>query len=1263
MNARVRFVVFAFLLILGLPVLSLAQQTSGVNGVITDKTGGVMSGVQVSLDNSLLGSHQETTTNDLGFYQFLHITSAAGYQLTFTREGFQKVVLSDITLGVATVATYNVKLELGSVSQTIEVKSAGESTLNTTDATVGNVIDAKSVQELPSQFRLNPANLLTLQAGVNDAGSITGARIDQGNITLDGLDVNDQATGQQFTPTILVSIDSLQEVRTVTAGETSDYGRSSGGGIDMVTKSGTNDWHGNAREYHRDTLFAANDWFNNRDGVKRAPLVRNQFGASIGGPIKKDKLFVFFDYEGLRRASSQNIERSVPTASFAAGNLSYINSNPGCDGTARLNTNPSCISTLSPADVTTLDPAGLGPDQALLSAISSRPYPPPNDPSGGDGINSEGFRFTAPAHQTQDLYTTRVDYPFSSKHKFFFRGSVAREGVDDDFNTDIVQFPGDPAPNNRDRFGEYAFSLGWTWTKSSALVNDLSAGLVRTVLVFPALHAPTYPNDFFFGPLSSAVLFGGPVASPYLGSATQSRNVPVPEFRDTLIWTKGKHTLEFGEDIKLIRQISALKNDFNFISVGLGGNLLQLDPTLRPPDINVADSSATTNWDNTFPFLLGRYSSVASNFNYDKSGTAFPHGTGKNRDYNYNEFEFYAQDSWKVRSDLTLTLGLRWNFHTVPYEVNGFQSVPSVNENTYFAARLASAASGTSGIAAVPLVSYSLGGAANNKPGYYNPDHKDFGPRLGVAYNPSARNGLLGSILGERKTTIRLGGAILYDRIAGGASFGLDQNTFLFDSSPNNPFSSLASDPRFAGYNTFPSSGFFPSAPNTTAPSTPNVVNGVPIGTSELGGFPAFFQFDRNTKSPYAIVLNFGFQRELPGNFLLEANYVGRLGRRLLAVGDAATITNFKDPTSGQFLRDAFGQLEKQVQTGQSITAQPWFENQLGGTALCQAIVGTNCTQLVASFLGQLVTKGDLSDTTQQLAHYSTLGIPGFGLAANVGLPAQTGANGYIGNYASSNYNALLLTLRKRISNGLQFDFNYTFSHSIDNVSEITNNYVTYTGTGAGLVCDLNDLRTCRASSDFDARHIISANYVYDLPFGRGRSHMADAPRFIDYIVGGWTWSGIISWRTGYPFSVHTGAFPTAFTLDSPALVVSPQGLGGGIHTDSGGNLQFFKDSTAALNSLSFPEGGLIGTRNAMNGPGFWEVDMGVSKGFTMPWSEKQKLVFRWDSFNTFNHPNFNPPASTLNDLSSFGFITSTVTPTGADQSARVFQLALRYEF
>jgi hypothetical protein len=1241
-------VVFAFLAFLSLPMALPAQQTSGVNGVITDKTGGTISEVQVALDNSLLGIHLQTTTNDLGFFQFLHLDPGAGYQLTFTKGGFRKVVLSDISLGVASVATYNTRLELGSVTQSIEVTSAGESTLNTTDATVGNVIDSKSVQELPIQFRLNPANLLTLQAGVNDAGSITGARSDQGNLTLDGLDVNDQATGQAFTVTIPVSIDSLQEVRTVTAGETSDYGRSSGGGIDMVTKSGTNDWHGNAREYNRNTLFEANDWFNNKDGVARAPLIRNQFGGSVGGPIKKDKLFFFFDYEGLRTAASESIERSVPTASFAAGNLSYINSGTGCDGTARLNTNPSCISTLTPAQVTALDPAGIGPDQALLNVIASRPYPAPNDPSGGDGINSEGFRFTAPAHTTENLYTTRVDYTLNSKNKLFLRGSVAREGVDDDFNTDIVQFPGDPAPDMRDRFNEYAFSVGWTWTQSSTLVNDLSAGLVRTILSFPAMEAPTYPNQF---------IFGGPLSSPYLGSSSQSRNVPVPEFRDSLIWTKGKHTLEFGEDIKLIRQISALKNDFNFISIGLGGYNGSLDAPgepLRPSDLN-SDPSAISNWDNAFPFLLGRFADVTSNFNYSKTGTPFPNGTGKNRDYNYNEFEFYAQDAWKARSDLTLTFGLRWDYHSVPYEVNGYQSVPSVGENAFLGIRLYDAMNGISGATAVPFQSYSLGGSANNAEGYYNPDHKDFGPRIAVAYNPSARDGLLGSIFGDRRTTIRLGGALLYDRIAGGASFGLDQNTFLFDNQinyqlgvPRDPVSALLNDPRFTGYNSLPA-GLLPQSPNITAPTTPSVVNGVPIGTSVYGGFPAFFQFDRDAKTPYAIVMNFGFQRELPGNFLLEANYVGRLGRRLLAVGDAATITNFKDPASGQFLRDAFGQLEKQVQNGQPITAQPWFENQLGGTAFCEFIVGTNCTQILVNYLGQYVSKGDLSDTVAGLAEFGLLNY-------NVGLPAQVAANGYIGNYASSNYNGLLVTLRKRISKGLQFDFNYTFSHSIDNVSEITNNYVTYTGTGAGLVCDLTDPRACRASSDFDARHIISANYVYDLPFGRNREYLSNASRGVDYLLGGWSWSGIVTWRTGYPFSVHTYAFPTAYTLDSPALVVSRAGLGGGIHTENG-NLQFFKDSTAALNSLSFPEGGMIGTRNAMTGPGFWNIDMGISKSFTLPWSERQKLVLRGDSFNTFNHPSFSPPNSTLSNLSSFGLITSTAS------TPRVLQVSLRFQF
>ena len=1263
--------VLVCLLFVSLPLK--AQQVSAVNGVVSDKSGGVISGVTIELGNPQLGLHKSTTTNDLGFYQFLRQAPGEGYSLTFSKDGFTKFVIKNITLGVSSTETRNATLELGVVTQSIQVEAAGEATLNTTDATVGNVIDARSVSELPIQFRLDAANLMRLQAGVNEKGSITGARSDQGNITLDGLDINDQATGQAFSSTIPVSIDALQEVRTVIAGETADYGRSSGGGINLVTKSGTNNWHGNLREYNRNTLFAANDWFNNRSGVQRAPLIRNQFGGNFGGPIKKDKAFFFFDYEGLRRSSGSQIIRAVPTAQFRAGELGYINSNAGCDGTARFASQPTCITYLTPSQVAGFDPQGTGDNAALLSFINGR-YPNTiNDPSGaGDGINTAGNIFTVPARESQNVYTGRIDYNLTSTHKLFVRGNMERRGVDDDFNTSIVEFAGDPAPNSRDRFTSYAFSLGWTWTATSNLINQVSAGLVRSILDFPSRQAPTFPNSFFFTP---------DISNPFLGSATQSRNVPIPEFREGLTWIKNKHTMDFGADVKFIRQISALKNDFNFIGIGLGGQIQSLDTNpqnqLRPSDIN-GDPSAVLNWDNFFPFLLGRYSQVFSNFNYDKTGTAFPNGTGKKRDFNYNEFEFYAQDSWRARSDLTVTYGLRYLLHTVPYEINGFESVPSINKDAYFSARLAAAAQGVSGFGAVPLVSYNLGGAANSARGYYNPDHTDFGPRLGLAYNPAFRGGLLGSILGERKTTIRLGGAMLHDRIGGGASFGLDQNTFLFDSSANNafgvagdPVASLATDPRFNGLNTnLPP---FPTAPNTKPPSTPNLdSSGTPIGTSQLGGFPAFFQFDRNTKNPYAILLNFGIQRELPGNLLLEATYVNRMGRRLLAVGDAATITDFKDTASGQFLRQAFGQLQQELPglnaTG-SIPAIPWFENQInsqlpnifGPGVTCADFGVANCATLTAAIFGQLIAKGDLSDTIQGLS-----AIAGGIIAPNIGLPAQTSANGYIGNYAASNYNAMLVSLRKQTSYGLQFTFNYTFSHSIDNLSEVTNNYVTYTGGGAGLVCELDSLRVCRASSDFDARHTINVNYIYDLPFGHGKHFLHNVPAWADAILGGWSTSGLINWRTGYPFNIRTGSFPTAFTLDAPAVLLNSAGLKPGIHTDSGGALQYFASQSAAIAAVGFPFGGGTGNRNAATGPGFSSVDMGLWKSLKVPGSERQHFILRLDTFNTFNHPVFNgpnqavfdgPSSTTLNNTGQFGIITTTAS------IARVLQVALRYEF
>ncbi len=308
-----------------------------------------------------------------------------------------------------------------------------------------------------------------------------------------------------------------------------------------------------------------------------------------------------------------------------------------------------------------------------------------------------------------------------------------------------------------------------------------------------------------------------------------------------------------------------------------------------------------------------------------------------------------------------------------------------------------------------------------------------------------------------------------------------------------------------------------------------------------------------------------------------------------------------------------------------------------------------NCTQLAAQLASSYFPVGDLSSTILTLAQTGVL-------APNTGLYAQTGASGYIGNFSSSNYNGLLLSVRKKASNNLTFDFNYAFAHSIDNVSEINNSFVDFTASGAGLVCDLRNLRICRASSDFDARHTFSVNYVYTLPIGKGQKFLGGAPAWLNYIVGGWGTSGIISWHSGYPFSINSNTFPINFTQSAPAVFVGPNSaVKQQIHQEDG-TVQFFASQNNANNAFAYPFGGDTGTRNAVTGPNFSNVDMGLFKNFAMPWSDHQRLQFRTDAFNVFNNVSFAPPSNGLNSA-SFGIIN-------AQQNApRVLQVALRFDF
>ena len=1226
----------AFLFLLA--VSTGAQEFSSVTGTVMDSQQSSVAGVTVELDNPKTGLHSSTATNDQGVYQFLRLPPGTDYRMIFSKDGFRKFELDNLTFGVNTTSTHDVTLQVGEVTQTVEVHSTGAETLNTTDATVGNVFGSKLLDSLPVQFRDSPAALLSLQPGVvradsndpssNRDGAVTGARADQGNITIDGIDANDQATGQAFATVGNAPVDAVQEFRGVTAGITADLGRSSGAQIQLVTKSGTNDWHGNAYEYHRNTVTAANSFFNNANGIQRAALIRNQFGGSLGGPIKKDKLFFFFNYEGRRDASQDQELRIVPLENMRNGLLNYINDGPGCDQFATLQTAPQCISTtpLTGANsLQALDPAGVGLNTALQQFVNGR-YPVANDLSAGDGINTGGFRFNAPFALGNNTYTTRVDYNLTANQRLFGRFNIVRSAQTDNINNVAAQFPGDAAPASQITTRDYSFAVGHTWNISNNKINQAVFGITASRLGFPVNFDPSFPNSYLFAPDSNGI---GQISAPFPSLESQFRTVPVPTLRDDFTWVHGRHTIQLGGMFKPTHQTSTQINDFNFVNIGLGGTLNSLTSSERPSNI-LDDSVAATEWDQLFPFLLGRFASVDTNFNLDKDGSAQDPGSPKVRDYRYFEYEGYGQDQWRATNSLTLTFGLRYQYFSVPYEVNGLQSVSDIGFHTYLNDRLAAAAQGISGDTAIPFLTYDLGGKAN--PGgrdIYQPDRNNFSPRVAFAYNPGFKGGPLGGILGDKKTVIRGSATMVYDRVnANTINFIQDQISYLFNTTTNTLFNDLATDPRFTALGELPVT----NVPQpVTHPLIPFVDNGVPFGNA-AGQFN--YTVDPHFRTPYAYLFSFGVQRQLPGNFIVEVDYVNRLGRKLFAQADAGQTVNFLDTASGQKLFTAFNALSQEVRDGVStVTPQPWFENQ------CFA----GCTQLIADAIGNLVVKGDLSDTLQALN--------AFGLVANnTGLPGQFSTNAYIGNFGSSSYNGMLVTLKRNFAHGLQFDFNYTFSRSIDNVSSVANTVV------GGLVCDSTNLRVCRGPSDFDVTHVFSANGVYDLPFGKDRRFGRNSNGFVNAVVGGWQFATIFTARSGFAFSTNTGSFPVGFVFDSPAVQTGPgSALATHIHDDNG-VIQLFADPTAATAALRNPFGGEIGTRNNLRGPGFVNFDMSLAKNFSMPWSEKHFLQFRAEAYNAFNHTNFADPGANINSP-TFGQITTQAN------SNRVMQFALRYEF
>jgi hypothetical protein len=692
------------LAILALPVLA---QNSALNGTVTDPSGAVVPNADLVVSNQDTGASRTGLSDAKGHYEFDQLAPGR-YKIQAKAPGFAEVLIGDIQLLVNQPATIAVKFEkTGTVNETIQVEATATQ-LNTVDATLGNVINSQAIEELPMYAR-NVAGLLALQPGVTSfgsfgsgtlddrSGSVNGGRSDQSNITLDGVDVLQETNRAAFTSVLRVTPDSVEEFRVTTTNGGADTGRGSGADIALVTKTGTNQFHGSAYEYRRGTETAANSFFNNRIGLPIAPLLINIFGGSVGGPVIKNKLFFFINYEGRRDASSTSVTRTVPMESMKLGEVNY-------------QTKAGQMMQLSPAQVQAADPAGIGVDPAALAVMKL--YPVGNNNSGGDQVNTTGYTFNAPVHNTQNTYIARLDYKIddAGKHSLFWRGNLQNDSMNG-----TPEFPGD-VPNSVSLSNSKGDAMGYVAVISPTMVNTLRYGETRA-------------GNQTTGVLNSNyTLFRG-ISGIYGTSTGLTQIVPVHTITDDLSWNRGRHDIKIGGVVRFVSvQSTSYANSFDNALTN-ASTLKGSGNDLIPSSISLASGDKTT-YEYAMTALLGLVSQATANYNNLVDGTLLPSGAPVVRNFVNTEGEMYAQDSWRIKNNFTVTYGLRFSLMPPVHEANGQQVSTNIPVGQWFNERGALADQGQSQMEA-GLISFIPANSPGGRPIY--PYHRNPAPRLSLA--------------------------------------------------------------------------------------------------------------------------------------------------------------------------------------------------------------------------------------------------------------------------------------------------------------------------------------------------------------------------------------------------------------------------------------------------------------------------------------------------------------------------------------------------
>jgi hypothetical protein len=1266
---------FTRMLLVGLVVLIAqfaiqAQTTTGsLSGTIIDPSTAVVPGATVTVVNNATGAERSTISGSSGTFDFQAL-SPGTYTISVEAKGFRKALARDIIVSVASAAQVTMPLEVGLAGETVTV-TASQDVVNTASPSLTNVINTRQVVDLPLAGR-NPVDLAALQAGIAVVGSdtrgasVSGLRQTAVNLTQDGINAMDNfVKTSSFFAITTPSLNSTSEFSITTGTVGSDSGRGAAQ-VNLVTKGGSNEFHGGAFLQLNNSWTDANLFFNNFNGQPK-PIFRQHFdGFDIGGPMYlprfgeggksvlsgKDKAFFFFSYERFVQTDSRSRNRVVLTQSARNGIFQYTAGN----ATQSVN-----LLTLAAVPFHALNPI-------MTAHLGLIPLPNNNTCSSSDGFNIGCFTFNASQLTTNDKYVVRYDHQLfkdtklgSHKLEFVFSRVITRTFPDVTTNGIEAPFPG----------GVNGFQASTRNLVTPALVSTFGKN-VTNVLRYGRQWAPV---DFNRDSVATGVFFSLPGVLTNFDNTflPQPRNTIVNQVTDTVSWAKGNHLWKFGGDWQNVLGIS--RNDAGIIkTIQFGtnaGNGNGITAALLPG----ASNQLVTNAGTVYNAIVGLLGSASQTFNVTSPTSGFVEGATRSRTVQEKDLALFVQDQWRMKSNFTLSLGVRWDFMGVPTVPNGLAIQPKYSDLYGISGfgnlfkPTAAPGSQTQGVATQQFVSGKTG-----IPLYKN-DWNNFAPFVGFAYSPSFKSGLLHSLFGDAgKSSIRAGYSMsfLHD--------GVTTFTNALGTGTTNP--GLIQTANLTTLTTPPSSNL---PGQLTGAGVPLVTPTFQIPITDRQNFLAnstngLWTIDPNLRAAYVHQYNFGIEREIFKDTALEIRYSGNRAPNGWRALDINEVNIFENGFLQEFKN---AQINLAARGGTSFApgcagcvALPTFDRffglTTGGTPVASASAYTSSTfisNLNNNNVGTLASTLAFNSAYRTNRESVTVGLPANFFVAN---PNATFAR-VLTNDSISNYNALEIELRKRFSHGLQLQADYTWSKAMGDTTDAQGN------NQSDLVNRLSLRLPKRADyhrSTQDQTQRFVANAVYELPFGRGHSFLNSSNGFVDRLVGGWSMGSIVTWTTGVPFYIASGrsTFNCTGPLTNGACTPANNGAQlvgisfadfkknvglfktpGGIFFINPNLLDLTRDASGKVTTsklkaglMTAPAPGTFGDFpvNSLSGPSYFQLDMSLIKRIRI--TERVRFELKATAINILNHPTFVFPVNStgggtnaLNfDSTTFGLVT-----------------------